>query len=376
MPSTFAEKYWKELRRNWSDALINKTVQMLHEKEYVIQIGELAGSNVESLKKRIDELEGNSTEGLGWLILDQIWQQIFDQVQGVSDDLSFDIPQMPILGSLPTGRINALALSVPGQEQFILAFELGLVNFATYISHFAAMHLEFGEKNQGQNIFKPKEMVEPAYRSKMIHVMLSYYSDGIPLLAQKDIFVTEDLRPLSSGFRNMMELFVLGHEYAHIGLGHLEKGKARAFAPNDGLDYPFILSEDFKDEYEADHAAYLIVLVHYLKRGLPYYFTAAVIRYFLQFCSILYKGLSILLAREINDDSHPPIADRIKYLESVLSQLISTEDMKSYLALSAFYQMLCDNFAEHLELVLTEEKENFTLAPIWNALKNENQSIR
>lgn len=354
----------------WSDAFVTNTIQGLNDQSYVLQLADTIGYDLPKLKKELKKLMQQGNRGLGWMIFDNIWQQAFDQVQHVSPDLRFDILNPPIIGVLPTGRVNAVALSIPDQSNHILAFEVGLINFMTYLSNYAANHLVPTLSQAGQQTFLVKEEVDSAMTRQLARMMIMYYQQGIPLYQDFTPIRQLEQRYLSVGLRNMMKLFVVGHEYAHVGLGHLSGRDSRPFAPHliDQVSCQLTLSNGFQDEWEADQVGLLITLVYFLKKGLPYYFSGAVIFYFLKFNSFIYQGLSTVLQREFIDQSHPPISERINSLESMLSQLLSEQDQLHYLSLKRFYQRLLQQFEDMLMQELAQIESPMELAPIWTTL--------
>ena len=369
MSSSFSQQYWEELRTTWSDSFVTETIQRFNEPAYVYKLASAVGQDLTVWQNVVQTLQKNKTGSLGWLLFDRMWQKKFSLVQEVKEDLTFDIPVAPIIGTLPTGRINAVALAIPNQSQHILAFELGMIPLVTYLSDYLAIHMNPSTSKGGHQTFDILQSVNSSYVATLTSMMGAYFKSGIPLAKTYIPIENPAQKNLRNGFRNMMELFVTGHEYGHVGLGHLDRGKSKVFSLAGQSQCHLSFPTHMKDEFEADQVGFLITLVSYLKKGLPYYFTAAVIVYFLEFCKNIYRGLSFIIQKEVSIPSHPPFSERVSHLESVLFQLISDQDREYYYGLTKFYQRLLAHFEQEFFKQLKYTRSDIELAPIWATLQ-------
>ncbi|MCB0840460.1 MAG: hypothetical protein KDD99_27530, partial [Bacteroidetes bacterium] len=268
--------------------------------------------------------------------------------------------------TLPTGRINALAIEVPHKKNYILAFEVGLIQLIIYLSDFAAAHLQPATTHaKGSTQFTIAEEMNKAKIQDLVQFLFSYYQTGIPSSSGYEFLQNNHQRMVSQGLRNITKLFIVGHEYAHIGLKHLENGERQFMSLLNHDDCLISTTETFQQEHEADQVGFLISLVAYLKKGLPYWFSGATIIYFLKFSEYIYQGISLILEKEIKDMSHPPIIKRIDFLESVLAELIPQEEYQNYYGLRHFYYSLIDEFEKAFFKEIDVQRKQIKVAPIW-----------
>jgi hypothetical protein len=367
MSDDFQQAYWAKLRSAWSDTFVNDVIRKFDDPAYVQQVGDTLGYSKDAILGRLEAIDRNGSEPLGWRIYDAIWKETFERVVSTGTDLGFDVPEIPLIGTLPTGRVNALAIRVPGSDRHILAFEVGLLLLVVKISDYAAAHLH---PVAGGNSFEFQPETNPAYTEALVKMMLDYYSNGMPGTSHADPAPPAVQRTLSQGFRDIIKLFVAGHEYGHIRLGHLTSGGKQFFQLAGGIICDTTVGEDAAREFEADQAGLLIAAACYARKGLPYWFSGPVILYFLKFADHIYSGLSFLLDKPVADKSHPPVSDRIRHLEGVLMQLIPEKEQGHFFAVRGIYDKLLQDFESAFYAVVAQKKAEggMSYAPMWSKL--------
>lgn len=361
MSDKITNLYWEKLRKAWKESFVLDVIQKFNDLSYVLKISDELGYDQELVLRKINGLPGDDKE-LAWKIYDSIWEDAFRMIKDVSEDLSFEVTDPPLIGTLPTGKINALAIVVPHTNKYILAFEVGLLQLITSICDFVALSLQ----PTASNGFEFKGGIDDGKAKEITNLLINYYTQGIPMTGKTQFIQNENQRTLSVGFRTIIKLFIVGHEYGHVGLKHLEQGDRQLIALLDDTDCTLSFPNDFQHEHEADHVGALIALVYHLKKGLPYWFSTGVIIYFLEFSKIIHQGIFTLFGVKIKDETHPPIHARIAFIESVVFSLISETDIHHYFAIKNFFNLQINAFEKVLEEELKKLKpSSLELAPMW-----------
>jgi hypothetical protein len=180
-----------------------------------------------------------------------------DSVESAAADLSIPLPPRPLLGTLPTGQVNAMTVLVPGTDEHIVVFESELFVFAAKLSKIVAwalplegdaddehLRFSFDEAKVFKNIEQNREILQ-----RFGELLLAYVVNGRPGAASH-YFLPEAYRSLALVIHESMELFVLGHEYGHIIAGHLGKAESRAALLGD--DEVDRVAYSWEQELEAD----------------------------------------------------------------------------------------------------------------------------
>jgi hypothetical protein len=139
-----------------------------------------------------------------------------------------------IFGTLPVGEINATAISVPSSKEYVVVFESDLFTFCNLICKSVSKCITAWKEPDGRityrfnlpsvidNITNDQEIV-----IRFREIIIGYLMDGTPAAARP--YILEDpSHTLSVQLLNSMELFILGHEYAHILLGHFDRNRTVA----------------------------------------------------------------------------------------------------------------------------------------------------
>lgn len=183
---------------------------------------------IEFMKSELEniELPTKYEDPITYILISKLAKRIEES----ADDLSIAIPYRPIIGTLPTGRVNAMAIAVPSSDEFIIVFESGLFYFALLLSKALTMSIPFKGTQEKKLTFSydiaevtKKIDANPEILNRFIQVLFAYLLEGRPSAAPPYI-LEEPYMNLAEILIDSMELFVMGHEYEHIINNHfLEK---------------------------------------------------------------------------------------------------------------------------------------------------------
>lgn len=132
--------------------------------------------------------------------------------------LKFD----PLLGTINSGRLNAMAIAVPGTKEFLILFEGGLFGFLNLISKIVSKIII--KKSTSENVelqFDGPLNIETLDIERFIDALIAYTVYGHPNFA-KQYMPKEEIRAFHDMLLISSELFIMGHEYGHVIEGHLD----------------------------------------------------------------------------------------------------------------------------------------------------------
>jgi hypothetical protein len=174
------------------------------------------------------------------------------------EHLGWHMPERPLLGTLPTGRVNALTLLVPGTGEHLVLFESEFTSFAHLAAKAVADVLPVRRTaDGGAEISLNLEEVSrgiaqrPEKAQRFGELVRAYLETGRPSRAPQSF-----LDPVQAFWAAMLshsvELFALGHEYGHILRGHLGERRPAAWLEGSSLSDPEELAYSNQEEVEAD----------------------------------------------------------------------------------------------------------------------------
>ena len=141
----------------------------------------------------------------------------------------------PLVGHLQTGQINAVSMRVPGgSDGYLVLLEDEMPLFASKLSKAVAWAIPHdpadstGNMSFRFNVDHVTERIEadPEVAERFADIVVTYAIDGSLQRAGHHL-VPPGYLNLASMLRDSLEYFVLGHEYAHILLNHLDATPAR-----------------------------------------------------------------------------------------------------------------------------------------------------
>ena len=184
---------------------------------------------------------------------DNIEKTVAARIEGT--DLA---PRRPLISYLQTGQLNAVSMLVPGcSDAYLVLFEDQMSLFVSKLSNAVAWAIPHGPADaNGRMEFKigvraVTERIEadPEVAARFADIVVAYAGKGN--LAQADLhLMPPGYFGLSSQLQISLVYFVLGHEYAHILLGHLDTTAARK-----GVVPPATEAEALEYSWQQEYAA-------------------------------------------------------------------------------------------------------------------------
>jgi hypothetical protein len=224
----------------------------------------------------------------------------------------------PLVGSLPTGRVNAMAIRVPNSTEHIIVFESQLFHFCWLFCKTIALAMPFKEKRD-QIIFSfDKASVlrrikhDQTIVERFSEIVEAYVVKGLPGLARY-YPITQPWATQAWLFDQSMQFFIIAHEYSHILHGHTGRGTAASVS---GSATAEVLEWDQQLEVNADTLAVLLLVAS------PDVKTGPILRFagvtlFFQAMSIIERAVTLLMTGEerqsaFRSGTHPANSIRLK----------------------------------------------------------------
>jgi hypothetical protein len=243
-----------------------------------------------------------------------------DEICQAAADLNMVIPLTPMLGTLPTGRANAVAICLEPND-YIILFEHGLFGFANLLSKTVALAMPFKGTEDGRLAFDlGRSEISKEAVMRFGDVLLAYLFLGTPHRAQPYL-PDASVSMLGGILRNSMELFVMGHEYGHIISGHFGNALPSS-AVLAGIDVSEIV-RNWRQEHEADAVGVSLMMAAMQKSGMDLAMSFWGADFFFSFIEIIERTISIMRTGredEIRLDTHPPAKQRREALRSSLGR--------------------------------------------------------
>jgi len=295
------------------------------------------------------------------------------RIEESADDLSIPIAYRPIIGTLPTGRVNAMAIAVPSSDEFIIVFESGLFIFALLLSKALNMSIPFKGTQENKLTFSydiaevtKKIDANPEIVNRFRQVLFAYLLEGRPSAAPQYI-LEEPYMNMAEILIDSMELFVMGHEYGHIINNHfLDKKTITSSLGNENVNEIIL---DWKQELEADAIGIKLMIHAMQKNGMDLALSYWGADFFFSCHEIIERSISILhTGKEENIiiDSHPPVHLRRQNLRNILTSSLPEDVSKGIIKFVITTEQILEILWEKTcPLIHKSYEENKQLAPIW-----------
>jgi hypothetical protein len=223
-----------------------------------------------------------------------------------------------VIGTLPISAINAWAMPVDSGNEYIIAIPRGIVNFFDKFSLIITQALPVMDNNHRRSC--NPELVEkelnqnPDIENRFFEAIYSFLvlgDIGLSEVWKVDKFT----RIYAQGIREAMLHFLIGHEYGHIMLKHVQKGKK--IISQIGSEKVKRIMFETNEEYLADDlGAWLTIYTLTKENDIKWSFLGFMT--FLSCYDILEEGLSILKTNKPGNfhyDTHPsPVYRRTNLL--------------------------------------------------------------
>ncbi len=240
-------------------------------------------------------------------------------------------PRRPLIGHLQTGQLNAVSMRVPGTSgAYLVLFHDEMPLFASKLSKAVAWAIPHGPADaDGMMDFRISvadvtERIEadPEVAERFADIVVTYAVDGSLERAGHHLLPPGYLN-LAAMLSNSLEYFVVGHEYAHILLSHLDTTAAckgvLAAAEAEALAY------SWAQEIDADWLGTVLSInagIAHENRDIDFGFLG--ISLFFDALDVMDRAVALLQTGDENArqlGSHPPSDLRKQRLRDLLPRL-------------------------------------------------------
>jgi hypothetical protein len=252
---------------------------------------------------------------------------LFEKIEMSAEEISSNLPRRPVVGTLPSGEVNAMAIKVPDSDDFLLVFEDQIFTFANLIAKVVAQSIPFEIKDNVISFSMGKEEVNNYFKNNSIaferfkELIYAYLFYGEPTAAPQ-YFLEGIPMHLADRLRTSLELFIVGHEYSHIILGHVQESKTMVNKAK-RIEFNEIIF-NWDQEFSADVLGLRLMLGCMLKEGsinLPSFVGADL---FFGSLDVIEKSISILKTGSVTNTihrTHPPTLLRREILRKSINEI-------------------------------------------------------
>jgi len=236
---------------------------------------------------------------------------LMKDIEDAAAKLDYDLPSFPVIGTLPTGCVNAKALAVPSSKEYLIVFTTGLFRFLNVMSMVIAQAMPpVGGAKQCRRSTSP-ELVERNLEENP-EIVERFRRAIIAFLVLGDIGFTEpwdvdfNTDYFASGIEEGTQLFVMGHEFGHVIHNHFPDSTPLESTIGQEKVEKRILS--YKQEYEADWTGAWLTIAAMNAKHYDLAWSCLGFTFFLTCCDFIENGFSILVTGEIGNcryDCHP-----------------------------------------------------------------------
>jgi hypothetical protein len=237
-----------------------------------------------------------------------------DAIEAAAAALGWTLPPRPVLGTLPLGQLNALAIRVPNPEEYVLAFQRGVIGLINLLTKAVAAALPpITDARTGRASFNPHlPVVKEAFDRndeplrRLSDFLAAYVLTGHAHAAQPYILKGPALL-LAAHLGRSGQLFVVGHEYGHIASGHFDVRRSRRRKL--GRTEVDVAPTGWSNEYEADFIG-MVLTTKALQEDLDLALSYAGVDLLFSAISLVDRAISTVMygspERGREYDSHPP----------------------------------------------------------------------
>lgn len=180
---------------------------------------------------------------------------------------------IPSLGSIDFGNVNVVTIPCDDNEHLII-FQTEFLTFCYLICKIIVQLMPEYDSTLGKSLedyikeVQNKISENPSVIQRFKELLIAYVTTG--RATKSPIYqISEKYNQSLSGLTHAMEVFVMGHEYAHILIGHTTKESFQRENSLEGLSRIFYLQYQ---EYEADHLGLSLAFEGLKNQGNEHYF--------------------------------------------------------------------------------------------------------
>jgi len=259
--------------------------------------------------------------------------KIADTAEAILRGKNMPIAKRPIFGTLQTGRLNGMAVRIKNDKYYLIFIEDGLFGFANLFSKCIAQAFPPKDGREGETTFSTDDddvtlniVSNDELLERFFDVIQAYVVAGYPHAARPYI-PHPRYAGLASILTDTMEHFIIGHEYGHCVLGHLEDGSPQKAAFGDGQEVD-LLSLPWKQELEADYMGFMVAMEAMDRQNLHFSLYYCGMEALFATMTVVERAVSILRFGEVREqvlDSHPPSDIRRMGLRMHLEKAVGEE---------------------------------------------------
>jgi hypothetical protein len=224
-----------------------------------------------------------------------------------------------VFGVLPTGQMNATAISTPKGGR-IIAFNQGIFGFIYLFSKLASQYLPTSKDGDYISIsteplaLKESVLSSSTANNRFLELLVAYLILGDPYCASW-YKIDEDQSFCYYLFLTTMELFIFSHELGHITCGHLDDNQ-KTRDMNIGNVRVNAIKNNWDQEYAADWFSLNYVLAYNINRlHIDLALAYVGVELFFTMIEVVYEAQGTTTA-----ESHPPSNDRKLMLRKFMAE--------------------------------------------------------
>lgn len=308
------------------------------------ELGPKNDQSFEEFKERLFEEQRELQELTPTKFEDPNWYGLVHgmalKIEQVVKSLGYEFKSKPLFGTIPTGRVNGMALKIPNSSYCAILIEDGLFGFANLMCKAVARVFPFIKTDNGMMTFSTDEAAwkselnsSDVIKDRFFDALFSYLVGGHPHMAEPYL-PERNYDSFTSLLRDSMELFILCHEYGHIISGHLDSdGKKSMIAGVE--DEEVFLS--WSEEIEADVRGLELFLNVRANDGYDLALSFMGADLFFGCIEAIEKSVAIL--KNGTDETslsatHPPVSFRREALRKALRRSFTEEQLEGVFNLS------------------------------------------
>ena len=272
----------------------------------------------------------------------------------------------PVIGTLPSGRINAISMQMSQSKEHLIILESGLFMFCDIISDIVSNFIPYTKTKDGFIFNINDSMINNKIENQ--RKLLDIFKESIIAY-----LTSNEIAPLASVFRDRtsyayslmlsssMKYFILGHEYSHILRNHFGKAKVVEYTlGNNEIKY------DWNDEYQADQDGLLIMQNTKSKErvyDLEINYLGPEI--FFSFIEIIEDGVALLGDQQNKHNprgSHPPSNLRKKALRDFVGKKYGADKILGAFMIDKVIHSLWN---DNIRYTISKNKEDYQLSSRW-----------
>ena len=292
--------------------------------------------------------------------------RVIKEFDKVFEFLSYAPPKHYLFGTLPTNRVNGMAMTIPNNPYKLVILETGLFGFANLVCKVIATSFIFQETDSESLTFstdiadcKNKIDTNPIIVERFYEVIVAYVAMGNPHYA-KQYFLDKEYESVASLLRSGFEYFVFAHEFGHLIAGHLDDNEQKNYDLADSKTKEIVTN--WAQEFEADFIGANILVNVMGQRGYDISLSYWGIEVFFGCVDIVEKTLSILKTGTIDleslSETHPPILMRRERIREIISRSFDEETSKSVISISEIVEEIINHLWTKIEPAIHRLRED------------------